>query len=59
MTIEKLKRAVQNMNDYLEECHDESDTVTLTAKVLKSIKENYEELIKFKECTPQNDEVRE
>lgn len=51
MTIEKLKMAVQNMNAYLEECHDESDTITLTAKVLKSIKENYEELIKLKECT--------
>ena len=51
MTIENLKMAVQNMNAYLEECHDESDTITLTAKVLKSIKENYEELIKLKECT--------
>ena len=59
MTVEKLKIAVQNMSVYLEECHGEDDTVTLTAKVLKSIKENYEELIKFKERTPQNDEVRE
>ena len=48
MTVEKLKMAVQNMNDYLEECHDERDTITLTAKVLKSIKENYEELIKLR-----------
>ena len=59
MTVEKLKMAVRNMSVYLEECHSEDDTVTLTAKVLKSIKENYEELIKFKELTPQNDEVRE
>lgn len=51
MTVEKLKVAVKNMSVYLEECHSEDDTVTLTAKVLKSIKENYEELIKFKECT--------
>lgn len=48
MTVEKLKSAVENMNAYLEECHDESDTITMTAKVLKSIKENYEELIKLK-----------
>ena len=48
MTVEKLKRAVENMNAYLEECYNESDTITLTAKVLKSIKENYEELIELK-----------
>ena len=48
MTVENLKMAVRNMNVYLEECHDESDTVTLTANVLKSIKENYEELIKLR-----------
>ena len=48
MTVEKLKTAVENMNSYLEECHEENDTVVLTAKVIKSIKENYEELINFK-----------
>lgn len=49
MTIEKLKLAVKNLTVYLEECHGEDDTVTFTAKVVKSIKENYEELIKYKE----------
>lgn len=49
MTLEKLKIAVDNMRVYLEECHDKNDTVTLTANVLRSIKENYEELIKYKE----------
>ena len=50
MTIEKLKLAVKNLTVYLEECHGEDDTVTFTAKVVKSIKENYEELIKYKEA---------
>lgn len=45
MTTEKLKTAVSNMNSYLEECHNDEDTITLTVKVLKSVKENYEELI--------------
>lgn len=48
MTVENLEMAVKNMSVYLEECHSEDDTITLTAKVLKSIKENYEELIKLK-----------
>lgn len=48
MTVEILKKAIRNMSVYLEECHNENDTITLTAKVLKSIKENYEELVKFK-----------
>ncbi len=46
MTDEQLKTAVQNISAYLEECYDESNTVEITAKVLKSIKDNYEELIK-------------
>lgn len=50
MTIEKLKLAVKNLTVYLEECHGEDDTVTFTTKVVKSIKENYEELIKYKEA---------
>ena len=48
MIVEELEIAVKNMSVYLEECHDEDDAITLTAKVLKSIKENYEELIKLK-----------
>lgn len=49
MTIKKLRVAVKNLTVYLEECHGEDDTVIFTAKVVKSIKENYEELIKYKE----------
>ncbi len=49
MTTETLKTAVSNMNSYLEECHSDSETITLTINVLKSIKANYEELIKLRE----------
>ena len=49
MTVEKLKTAVENLSAYLEECHGEDDTVTFTTNVVRSIKENYEELIKYKE----------
>lgn len=49
MTIENLKIAVKNLTVYLEECHGEDDTVTFTTNVIRSIKENYEELIKYKE----------
>ena len=48
LTIEKLKTAVANLNAYLEECHGEDDTVTFTTNVVRSIKENYEELIRCK-----------
>ena len=49
MMVEKLKTAVANINAYLSECHDDDDTVTLTANVIRSVKENYEELIRYKE----------
>ena len=49
MTVEKLKTAIANINAYLSECHDDDDTVTLTANVIRSVKENYEELIRYKE----------
>lgn len=45
MTIEKLKTAVANINAYLSECPDDDDTITLTVNVIRSVKENYEELI--------------
>lgn len=48
MTVEKLKTAVANINAYLSESHDDDDTVTLTINVIKSVKENYEELIEAK-----------
>ncbi len=48
MTVETLKTAVKDMSVFLEGCHDESDTITLSAKILKSIKESFEELIVFK-----------
>lgn len=49
MTIEELKTAVKNLSVYLEECHGERDTVTFTVNVVRSIKVNYEELVKYKE----------
>ena len=48
MTVEKLKTAVANINAYLSESPGDDDTVTLTAKVIRSIKENYEELLEAK-----------
>lgn len=49
MTVDKLKTAVANINAYLSESPGDDDTVTLTINVIKSVKENYEELIKYKE----------
>ncbi len=48
MTVEELKTAVKDMSVFLEGCHDESDTITFGAKIIKSIKESFEELIEFK-----------
>lgn len=58
MTIENLKLAVKNLTVYLEECYREDDKVTFTAKVVKSIKENYEELIKYKEADIRKEDER-
>lgn len=46
MTSEDVKKAIKNMNSYLAECHDYGDTVVFTAKVLKSIRDNYCELLR-------------
>ena len=48
MTTEKLETAVKNMNCIIEELRNDDDTFTITIKVLKSIKANYEELIKHR-----------
>ena len=48
MTDEQIKSAIKNMEAYLAECYDDTDTVVMTANVLKSIKINYEELIEAK-----------
>ena len=49
MSEEKtIKTAIKNMNVYLDECHDDSDTITMTAKVLRSIRDNYCELLRYK-----------
>lgn len=48
MTVEKLKTAIANIEAYLSESPGDDDTVTLTAKVIRSIKENYEELLEAK-----------
>ena len=45
MTDEQIKSAIKNMEAYLAECHDDTDTVVIADNVLKSIKINYEELI--------------
>lgn len=49
VTVEKLKTAIANIEGYLSMSHDEDDTVTLTVNVIRSIKENYEELIAAKQ----------
>lgn len=54
MTVEKLKTAVANINAFLSESHDD-DTVTLTVNVIRSVMENYEELIKYKESVSLTD----
>lgn len=48
METNELKQAVKNLNVYLEECHSDTDTITITRPVIKAIKENYEELIQFR-----------
>lgn len=48
MTVEKLKTAVANINAFLSESHNDDDTVTLSLNVIRSVKENYEELIEAK-----------
>lgn len=48
MTVEKIKTAIANIEAYLSECHGNDDTVTLTANVIRSVKENYEELVEAK-----------
>ena len=49
MTTDDLKNAVKNINVYLEECVDDDATVVFTRRVIKSIKENYEDLIRLRE----------
>lgn len=49
MSEEKtIKTAIKNMNVYLDECHEDSDTITMTANVLRSIRDNYCELLRYK-----------
>ena len=48
MTVEKLKTAVANINAFLSESHYDDDTVTMSLNVIRSVKENYEELIEAK-----------
>lgn len=48
MIVEKLKTAIANIEAYLSECPGADDTVTLTANVIRSVKENYEELVEAK-----------
>lgn len=49
MSEEKtIKTAIKNMNIYLDERHDDNDTITMTAKVLRSIRDNYCELLRYK-----------
>lgn len=43
-----IKTAIKNMNAYLAECHNDNDTITMTAKVLRSIRDNYCELLRYK-----------
>lgn len=51
MSEEKtIKTAIENMNTYLDECHYDGDTVTITAKVLRSIRDNYCELLRCKKA---------
>lgn len=50
MTDENIKTAIKNMNTYLDECHDDDDAVTITAKVLRSIRDNYCELLRCKKA---------
>ena len=45
MTNEKLKTSIANINAYLSESPADDDTVTLTVNVIRSVKENYEELL--------------
>lgn len=49
MTLEKLKTAVANINAFLSESHDDDETVSFSLRAIKAIKENYEELINYKE----------
>lgn len=48
MTVEKLRTAIANIEAYLSESPGDDDTVTLTANVIRSVKENYEELVEAK-----------
>ena len=51
MSEEKtIKTAIENMNTYLDECHYDDDAVTITAKVLRSIRDNYCELLRCKKA---------
>lgn len=48
MVDENIKTAIKNINTYLAERHNECDTVVMTAKVLKSIRDNYNDLLRYK-----------
>ena len=49
MSENNIKTAIKNMNAYLDECHADSDTVVMTANVLRSIRDNYCELSRYKD----------
>lgn len=49
MSENNIKTAIKNMNAYLDECHADSDTVVMTANVLRSIRDNYCELLRYKD----------
>ena len=45
-----IKIAIKNMNVWLDECHNDSDTVVMTANVLRSIRDNYCELLRCRDA---------
>lgn len=45
-----IKTAIKNMNVWLEECHNDGDTVVMTANVLRSIRDNYCELLRCRDA---------
>ena len=50
MDESNIKIAIKNMNVWLDECHNDSDTVVMTANVLRSIRDNYCELLRYRDA---------
>lgn len=59
MDESNIKIAIKNMNVWLDECHNDSDTVVMTANVLRSIRDNYCELLRCRDAIERLNAVSE